>query len=444
MSRRQTGAQSLDWVEPVRALRAFDTEPYTLLLQGGGGQSWGRKSYLCAFPEFTIEESDPAQAFERLRDGFRPSDATGEGGFSGGYAGLLGYDLGQAFERVPVLEPGLAACPAVAMGWYGAVLEFDHHDRTVQALGERAAAQRLVERLACLDAPGSKLEQTSQGTLSQAWLDRQYLQAVERARDYIAAGDIFQVNLSHAFTGHVGGRAAPLSVFERLTRNSPAAFSAYFRLNADQVVLTNSPERFLQVSSKGEVETRPIKGTRPRRADPERDNDEAQALAASLKDRAENLMIVDLMRNDLARVCRPGSVKTPELFSVESYANVHHLVSTVTGELASECTVFDLIGATFPPGSITGAPKVRAMEIIAELEQQSRGAYCGSLGWLGADGACDLNVMIRTASFARADEGWDVEVRSGGAITIDSEPQAELDETRHKAAALRAALEGDA
>lgn len=433
--------RTLDWIEPVAALRAFENDPYTLLLHGGGGQSFGRKSYLCALPAFIVEEEDPVQGFRRLTQDFRPAASVAQDGFSGGYAGLLAYDLGQAFERLPVCPPGLGRCPALAMGWYDAVVEFDHQARTVRILGEDKASDALMARLANGRLKRSATASGAGASFDQVWSDAQYCEAVRQARDYIAAGDIFQVNLSHAFTGHVGGEDAPLAVFERLVARSPAAFSAWFRLSADQVIVTNSPERFLRVSSGGEVETRPIKGTRPRRADPLQDRAEAEALAVSIKDRAENLMIVDLMRNDLARVCDPGSVKTPELFSVESYANVHHLVSTVRGRLSAGRSVFDLIAATFPPGSITGAPKVRAMEIIAELEQQSRGAYCGALGWLGADGACDLNVMIRTASFWRQAQGWDVEVRSGGAITIDSDPQAELDETRHKAAALKAALE---
>ena len=443
MTTRDDRGRALDWVDPVRALRAFASEPYTLLLQGGGTQPWGRKSYLCAFPAFVIEDADPARGFERLKAGFRPARHGAEQGFAGGYAGLMAYDLGQAFERLPAHPPGRAACPAIAMGWYEAVLVFDHQTQSLCVQGDPAAAQRLVDRLGRGDDQTGP-QDAGAGTLTQDWPDTRYLDAVARARDYIAAGDIFQVNLSHAFTGRIEGEDAPLRVFERLAANSPAAFSAVFVLSEDQVILTNSPERFLKASASGAVETRPIKGTRPRRADPVQDRAEAEALSASIKDRAENLMIVDLMRNDLARVCDPGSVKTPELYSVESYANVHHLVSTVTGRLSAACSVFDLIAATFPPGSITGAPKVRAMEIIAELEQQSRGAYCGALGWLGADGACDMNVMIRTASLVRSGAGWDVEVRSGGAITIDSVPSEELEETRHKAAALRAALEGRA
>ncbi|WP_375549873.1 aminodeoxychorismate synthase component I [Oceanicaulis alexandrii] len=433
-------APTLDWVEPVQALRAFEAAPYTLLLQGGGAQPWGRKSYLCAYPAFTLEDQDPLAGFERLKAGYRSVSSSQGEGFAGGYAGLFAYDLGQAFEDLPVCPPARGGCPVMAMGWYDAVLEFDHGARTIRALGAPKAAARLIEALktSALDLDPS----VSAGRLSQDWPDARYLEAVETARDYIRAGDVFQVNLSHAFTGHMTGEQAPLALFERLIADSPSAFSAYFRLSDEQVIITNSPERFVQASASGEIETRPIKGTRPRRTDPVQDRAEANALAASLKDQAENLMIVDLMRNDLARVCQPGSVKTPELFSIESYANVHHLVSTVRGRLRSDLNVFDLIAATFPPGSITGAPKVRAMQIIAELEQQSRGPYCGALGWLGADGACDLNVMIRTASLRKAGAGWDVEVRSGGAITIDSIPEDELAETRDKAAALKAAIEG--
>ena len=189
------------------------------------------------------------------------------------------------------------------------------------------------------------------------------------------------------------------------------------------------------------METRPIKGTRPRGGTLDEDARLAGELAASLKDRAENLMIVDLMRNDLARVCEAGSVKVPELFTVESFANVHHLVSSVTGQLSPGRTVADLIAASFPPGSITGAPKVRAMEIIAELEGEARGPYCGAMGWLGTDGKADFNVMIRTAGFVRDGNGWEVEARSGGAITIDSDPADELAETHAKIAMLKRAIE---
>jgi len=408
---------ALDWVDPVTALAGFEQDPYTLLLHGGGAEARGRYSYLCAWPAFTVEDTDAAAGLARLRDRYQaqPSALNARTGFQGGFAGLMGYDLGQAVECVPPCPPGLADWSVLAMGWYDAALVFDHQTRTVQAVGARDAAERLIARYR--DLPDRSVH-AGAGRLDQVWSDDAYRSAVQRARAYIREGDIFQVNLSHPFRGRVTGRDAPYGVFQRLSRDSAAAFSAYFRLDADRVIVTNSPERFVRLDPDGHVQARPIKGTRPRRDTPQADQAEARALAVSVKDRAENLMIVDLMRNDL--------------------------VSTVEGQLETGRDVFDLIEAAFPPGSITGAPKVRAMEIIAELEAESRGAYCGALGWIGVDGAADLNVMIRTAAFVRQAEHWAVEVRSGGAITIDSHPQAELEETRAKAAALKAAIEGGA
>lgn len=431
------------WIDPDAALAAFAGEPWTLLMRGGGADARGRYSYLCAQPDFSIIDDDPARGFARLRESFRPGVVVhaGEDGFAGGYAGLLAYDLGRAFEAVPALAPGLAAWPALAMGWYPAVIRFDHVAREVAVRGERAAAERLAARIA--DASSEATDMTPRGgaQLDQVWSDTRYLEAARRARAYVEAGDIFQVNLSHPLRGHMRGGDAPQRLALRLASSSPAPFSALMHLDEARAIVTNSPERFVTVSAEGLVETRPIKGTRPRKADPAEDAAQAAALAASGKDRAENLMIVDLMRNDLARVCKPGSVRARSLFEVEAFANVHHMVSSVEGRLSPGRDVFDLIAASFPPGSVTGAPKLRAMEIIAELEGESRGPYCGALGWIGADGAADFNVMIRSTAMVRAGEGWDVEVRSGGAITIGSDPDAELDETRAKASALKQAVE---
>jgi para-aminobenzoate synthetase component I len=431
------------WIDPDAALAAFDGEPWTLLMRGGGADGRGRYSYLCAQPDFTVLDDDPARGFARLRDGFRrgvAADASGDG-FAGGYAGLLSYDLGRAFEAVPELPPGLAPWPALAMGWYRAVIRFDHGAREIIVRGERDAAQRLADRIAGAPSEAVLAEPRGGAKLDQVWSDARYLDAARQARALVAAGDIFQVNLSHPLRGHMRGADAPQRLALRLAASSPAPFSALMRLDEARAIVTNSPERFVTVSADGLIETRPIKGTRPRRADPAEDAAEAAALAASDKDRAENLMIVDLMRNDLARVCTPGSVRARSLFEVEAFANVHHMVSSVEGRLSPGRDVFDLIAASFPPGSVTGAPKLRAMEIIAALEGESRGPYCGALGWIGADGAADFNVMIRTAAMVRRESGWDVEVRSGGAITIGSDPDAELEETRAKAAALRQAVE---
>jgi para-aminobenzoate synthetase component 1 len=261
-----------------------------------------------------------------------------------------------------------------------------------------------------------------------------YLAAVARVREYILAGDIFQANLSQRFEAPLQEPAAAL--YQRLRRVNPAPFAAYLAFD-DVELLSASPERFLRVDAvTRNVETRPIKGTRPRGTGPMHDAALGQALAESEKDRAENVMIVDLLRNDLSRVCRPGTVRAPELFALEHHPTVHHLVSTVTGTLEEGRDAADLLRATFPGGSITGAPKVRAMEIIAELEPTRRATYCGSIGYLGLDGALDTSIVIRSFLLRRGIAYF----QAGGGIVADSEPAAEYQETLDKALGLMDAL----
>jgi para-aminobenzoate synthetase component 1 len=260
-----------------------------------------------------------------------------------------------------------------------------------------------------------------------------YQRAVQRVVDYIHAGDAFQVNLSQRLL-HPAGRD-PRDLYLRLRARNPATFSGYFDLGAGRQILSASPERFLQVRGR-EVETRPIKGTRRRTRQPEADLFAGADLQSSQKDLAENVMIVDLLRNDLSGVCLPDSVRVTELCALESYAYVQHLVSAVRGTLDEDAQPWDLLRAAFPGGSITGAPKVRAMEIIAELEPTARGAYCGSLGYVGFDGSMDWNILIRTITSAR---GW-WQFPVGGGIVAQSVPEAEYDETWHKAEGLLRAL----
>jgi len=262
-----------------------------------------------------------------------------------------------------------------------------------------------------------------------------YIDAVKRVREYILAGDIFQTNLSQRFEAPLN--ESPWQLYLRMRVRNAAPFAAFF--DAPEVaVISASPERFLRVDDAGHVETRPIKGTMPRGFGPEHDGALGQALSESAKDRAENLMIVDLMRNDLSRVCSPGTVRVPELFTLEHYATVHHLVSTVVGQLAPGLDAFDLLRAAFPGGSITGAPKVRAMEIIAELEPSQRSVYCGSLGYCSVTGALDTSIAIRTviAPVGRAR----VYFSAGGGIVADSDPEQEYRETLHKARGMIDAL----
>jgi para-aminobenzoate synthetase component 1 len=260
-----------------------------------------------------------------------------------------------------------------------------------------------------------------------------YVDAVARVREYIFSGDIFQANLSQRFEAPL--TADPWTFYRALRAMNPAPFGAFFDLPG-AAVLSTSPERFLRVSASGQVETRPIKGTRARGFGPEHDAALGQALTESAKDRAENLMIVDLMRNDLSRVCAPGSVRASELFALERYATVHHLVSTVVGQLETGYDAFDLLRAAFPGGSITGAPKLRAMEIIAELEPSRRGVYCGSLGYWSTTGEMDTSIAIRTAVVRNGR----IYFSAGGGIVADSDPEQEYRETLDKIRATIDAL----
>ena len=379
--------------------------------------------------------------------------------FQGGAAGYLGYDWGATLERVPRPRYDDYALPDVLLGLYDWVIAWDHPAGRAWVIStgipERGtartdrAARRLTfvkERLTDRRIGGWADSNSTANRLSAPsypvpgvpgvrsnFTREGYLDAVARVIEYIFAGDIFQANLSQRLEAPLAG--TPLELYGRLRRRNPAPFAAFLDCG-DVVIASSSPERFLRVHDGRQVETRPIKGTRPRGVGPEHDAALALALAESDKDRAENVMIVDLLRNDLSRVCRPGTVRVPELFAIEHYATVHHMVSTVVGELAPEHDGVDLLRAAFPGGSITGAPKVRAMQIIAELEPTARGAYCGAIGYVSVTGALDTNIVIRTYLVL----GRDVYFQVGGGIVADSDPEQEYRETLDKARGLVAAL----
>ncbi len=266
-----------------------------------------------------------------------------------------------------------------------------------------------------------------------------YLGRVERAIAYIHAGDVFQVNLTQRFVAARPPGLVPFDLYRRLRAANPAPFAAFLNCGPGLAVASASPERFLALDRDGAIEARPIKGTRPRAADPHADAAAARDLAASGKDRAENLMITDLLRNDIGRVAEIGTVTVPVLYGVESFATLHHLVSVVRGRLRHGLGAVDLLRAAFPGGSVTGAPKVRAMEIIDELEPAPRGAYCGAIGWIGADGAMDTSIVIRAVTVT-ADQ---VVVQAGGGIVAESDPAAEYAEMMAKAAPALAVLAGE-
>ena len=421
-------------------LSTFADEPYAVCLLSDGVGERGRWSYLARAPSqtLTVSPDDPRDAFAALEALTRPTRPIGEHGppFQGGLIGLASYELGDRVEQLGLARK--APWPDLVCGRYETLLAFDHHRREVLAIGpDAAAALAWMDTPTMPPAPGSLADEIAipDPTLHEA--------AVAQIVARIAAGEIFQANLARAWTTRLSPGRRPFDLFQRLASASVAPFSAYLRLPGLALV-SNSPERFLQVTPQGDAliaETRPIKGTVARGATPEEDERLVAALAASQKDRAENLMIVDLMRNDLARVSTPGSVRVPALFAVERFANVSHLVSTVTATLAPGRTAIDLLAAAFPPGSITGAPKVQAMKVIAELEPP-RGPFFGAMFWAGFDGAFDSNVLIRTAAFVEDGDGWRLEARAGGGIVADSDPVAERRETEAKIAAVLGALQG--
>ncbi len=369
--------------------------------------------------------------------------------FTGGVVGYFSYDLGHFIERLPSTAVDDLDLPECYLAFYDAIVAFDHQEgktylaatgfpEMAEAPRQRRAQERLKElKRRIIEGPpitGESSVAPARGgiTLKSNFSREEYLKAVAAAREYICAGDIFQVNLSQRFEADL-----PVSSYElyRLLRQmNPAPFASY--LDFDGVSIASaSPERFLKVQGDW-VETRPIKGTRPRGKSPEEDRALANELQSSVKDSAENVMIVDLERNDIGRVCRYSTVEVTELAILETFPTVFHLTSTVRGRLCEGKTRIDLLKATFPGGSITGAPKVRAMEIIDELEPTRRSVYTGSIGYLSFDGDMDLNIVIRTFVIKDGRAYFQV----GGGIVYDSQPEAEYEETLDKARALIQAL----
>ncbi len=428
------------WRQPEAVLSAFADDPWTCAFLSGGSGDNARWSYLLRDPDATLSlaAGDPREAFDLIRTLLGPPRDTHPEGppFQGGLAGLAAYELGDRIERL-----GLARhtdWPDLLVGRYPALLAFDHDRRRVLAMGQ--TPDQAAAAASWLEAPGRAAKTGRLATDLEASPPDAYEAAVADVVSRIHAGEYFQANIARLWTGRLAAGARPFDLVARLVGQSAAPFAGYLR-TPGRALVSNSPERFVSVGAGRSltVETRPIKGTRPRGATPAADAALAAELVASEKDRAENLMIVDLMRNDLSRVCSPGAVTTPELFRVESFANVHHLVSTVRGVLAPGMTAADLLEAAFPPGSVTGAPKVQAMKTIARLEPP-RGPYCGALFWAGPDGAFDSSVLIRTLGLVEDGEGWRFEARAGAGIVADSDPRAERLETEAKIAALLRAL----
>ncbi|HEX3030722.1 MAG TPA: aminodeoxychorismate synthase component I, partial [Bacillota bacterium] len=346
------------------------------------------------------------------------------------------------------------AVPDCIQGFYDLILAYDHQEENwlvcssgFPLLDAEARAARAARRLAQgvsllegeavnrgleLSLPAVMGDMAEPENLHTHFTRKEYCAAVQKAKDYIAAGDIFQMNMTQRFDAPLP--CPPFELYKVLRTINPAPFASYFNYR-DLIIASASPERFLLVSG-NRVETRPIKGTRPRGASPDEDLANREELLASAKDRAELVMIIDLERNDLGRVCETGSVRVPDLIRLEEYPTVFHLVSTVEGLIPQGKDTLDILSASFPGGSITGAPKIRAMEIIEELEPVKRGIYTGSLGYISFNGSSDLNILIRTFVIRNNQVHFQV----GGGIVADSDPEMEYEETLHKGRALRAAL----
>lgn len=363
--------------------------------------------------------------------------------FVGGLAGALAYDLGRLVEAVPVRAVDDRHAPWMDLRVVTDLVAVDHRDesawrvrRPLRTSPPAVDDDALTTRLTRDRADTTSVLPTSTRPVTTSLPTRDYLDALGRVLAHVAAGDVFQVNLAQRLTCRWTDGA--LELYRRLRAASPAPHAALFRQAPDRALASISPETFLSARGR-HVQTRPIKGTRPRRDDPVDDRAARDRLSTSAKDRAENVMVVDMERNDLGRVCRPGSVRTTDLLRAEAHPTVWQLVSTVEGHLREDVGWGSLLRATFPSGSITGTPKVRAMQLIDELEPVRRSWYCGALGWLGPGGA-SLSVSIRTAAL----HGDRLDYGAGGGIVADSDPTAEVAESWAKARAFLAAVDAQA
>ena len=358
--------------------------------------------------------------------------------FVGGALGYFSYDLGRRLEDIPATAEHDLTLPEMQIGLYDWAVIVDHQEKKSWLVGQGrdektfenwdALNKKIIKKLEKPVAAKINDPFKVNSEITSNFTKEAYAKAFDRIKHYIHEGDCYQVNLAQRFSADVSGD--PWDAYLRLRTMNPAPFAAYMATD-DGFVLSSSPERFLLIRD-DYVETKPIKGTRPRSDDPKRDEELAEELRNSKKDQAENVMIVDLLRNDIGKNCATGSVSVPHLFAIESYKTVHHLVSTVTGKLAKGKHVLDLIKGAFPGGSITGAPKLRSMEIIEELEPHRRSVYCGSIGYISFDGQSDTNIAIRTMIWNQDK----IYFQAGGGIVMDSEMEAEYQETYDKAEAM--------
>jgi para-aminobenzoate synthetase component I len=431
---------------------AFENEPYSFLLDSSmKNEKLGRYTFMGSNPfivfksknqNITIEENNsttslvgnPFEILKELMGKFKTEDKN-ELPFLGGAVGYFAYNMGHHIEKLPSTAVDDVEIPDSCFGFYDSIIAIDHQTKEtyIVAAGINEKPETAIENLnrklksiTALSLVNKEGEVCSE--IQSNFTKEAYLKAVQRIKDYIRSGDIYQANLTQRFKCYT--EEAPFSIYSRLRQLNPAPFACFMNFGEGHI-LSSSPERFLKIQD-NMIETRPIKGTRPRGKTADEDKANKEELLSSEKDKSELLMIVDLERNDLGKVSKTGTVKVPELFYPEEYATVHHLVATVTGEMQDGLEPIDVIQAAFPGGSITGAPKIRAMEIIDELEPTQRNIYTGSIGYLGFNGSIDFNIAIRTIVMKEGTAYF----QAGGGIVWDSDPELEYEETLHKAKAL--------
>lgn len=408
--------------------------PWAVWLDSGG---MARYDILTAAPHRTLvldEEATRSDPFALLRRTLgEPVAPIANMPFAGGALGYWSYDLARRMMDVASIAQDAEQLPDMAVGIYDWAVVLDHQQHTARLVSHQRFAEtaellpQILLRLQSNPTPPSDTFRV-QGQITSNFTPDSYATAFASVQNYLQSGDCYQINLAQRFSAQAEGDA--FGAYLALRSLSPAPYAAFLNLPQAQI-LCSSPERFISVQN-GKVETKPIKGTRPRSSDAQQDRQVADELREHPKDRAENLMIVDLLRSDLGKSCVPGSVRVPKLFEVESFANVHHLVSTVEGQLAAGRDALDVLRDCFPGGSVTGAPKRRAMQIIEQLEPNRRGVYCGVIGYVGFDGNMDTNIAIRTLVYSHGQiRGW-----AGGGIVADSNEAAEYQETLDKASAM--------